>query len=641
MPLGDGIRRNMATITVEEKHRLREAIIALQQRAYPGARSDTPPGGVTFWFKQDEIHANSHVHNCPAFLPWHRELINRLEDSLREIDPMLSLHYWDWTTDPHFLFTPDFMGSASGPAGDPWLTAGFYDPTATPFRSDNEFDPNNNPFDAPRTLTRSVGSGAPVTPAQDSATVAAGDFPTMNGLLTGSHNGAHGFIGGTIGNPHTSFRDPFVFLLHSNVDRLFALWQVQPGQGWRLDPNLVYGADSNSTGSGDVDSGFPFWGILSPLEPWASPAAQTPATGIVANVHPTRPWAPPENQQVVKDSKHPSVVTPAPYDSFALVHLPTKNSGYLTQGRFGRRGNFEVGAFLPGRLAHLWRNNDLPNLPWSPPNPFGASAVYEAVSLTQSNFSSSGHGAGNLEVVARTGNQLNFYWRDDSPPFAWHGPFPVASGTAGAPGLIQGYFGTRGNFELVTPAAGGGLRHLWRNNDVSNLPWSSPTPFGSGPYGAAALIQSNFTASGHGPGNLEVVALSGNQLRSYWREDVPPFSWHGPGTIAPGVRGAPSFIQSRFGIRGNFELIVPGSGSRLLHLWRNNDLPNLPWSPPTSFGANVTYDSVSVVQSNFTSSGHGPGNLEVVARTGNHLHFYWREDAPPFTWHGPSTIASL
>jgi Common central domain of tyrosinase len=99
---------------------------------------------VTYWFKQDEIPAATHVHHGPAFLPWHRELCNRLEAMLREVDPDLSLHYWDWNTDPADLFTVEFMGSADGSAGEPWLGAGFYDPSADPYRSDNAFDPNSN-----------------------------------------------------------------------------------------------------------------------------------------------------------------------------------------------------------------------------------------------------------------------------------------------------------------------------------------------------------------------------------------------------------------------------------------------------------------------------------------------------------------
>src|SRR5260370_27491959 len=92
MALGDGIRRNVATVTKAERDRLRDAILALQTKIFPG--------GVSYWFKQDEIHDSTHVHFCPAFLPWHRELVNRFEAMLREVDSQLSLHYWDWTQHP-------------------------------------------------------------------------------------------------------------------------------------------------------------------------------------------------------------------------------------------------------------------------------------------------------------------------------------------------------------------------------------------------------------------------------------------------------------------------------------------------------------------------------------------------------------
>jgi len=105
---------------------LRDALKELNRRFFPGARDDKPaPGGVSWWFKQDEIHQATHVHDGPEFLPWHREIVNRLEEMLRQINPKLSLHYWDWTQDPRAipnanlgggvtgtlnLFTPDFMG---------------------------------------------------------------------------------------------------------------------------------------------------------------------------------------------------------------------------------------------------------------------------------------------------------------------------------------------------------------------------------------------------------------------------------------------------------------------------------------------------------------------------------------------------
>ena len=84
--------------------------------------------------------------------------------------------------------------------------------------------------------------GSPASTTQDQAIVAAGNYVSMRNLLEFVHDLMHGFV--RMGGTHISFRDPFVFLLHSNVDRLFALWQLQPISPQRLDPNLVYGPES-------------------------------------------------------------------------------------------------------------------------------------------------------------------------------------------------------------------------------------------------------------------------------------------------------------------------------------------------------------------------------------------------------------
>src|ERR1035438_5110613 len=159
--LGDGIRRNLATVSKEERDLFIDAVKQLNQVYYSpaGSRNDFPAGHVSYWFKQDEIHQSSHVHGCPAFLPWHREMINRYEALLRTIHPQLSLHYWDWNLDPSNmpdgeggtinLFDSDFMGNADGTVnegsvGQPLLGAGFYlqNPSDTPpangqYRDDN------------------------------------------------------------------------------------------------------------------------------------------------------------------------------------------------------------------------------------------------------------------------------------------------------------------------------------------------------------------------------------------------------------------------------------------------------------------------------------------------------------------------
>jgi hypothetical protein len=350
MALGDGIRRNIATVSPEERRRLRDAFIGLSRRYYEGSPNDQQlgrvvPGGVNFWYKQDEIHARTGIHNAPAFPSWHRELCNRVEGHLREVDPEISLHYWDWTTDPRkqvapdgtifSLFTPDFMGAEQGPIGEPWLSAGFYNPAANPGRDtdpsapDPHEDPGYNAALPPVIVERAVGNTSLSAP--DAGVITAATFSVMLGALIRRHNTAHGFIGGSIGDAHTSFRDPMVFLLHSNNDRLWARWQLDPQHPERLDPAQTYGDLGNTvvvpidaepalTGDGFLIPDSVTWGILGPLLPWSG----FDNIDILVNgqmvkhrIVPIRPWAAPENEQVghVKDSKHPSVVRPPRYDT--------------------------------------------------------------------------------------------------------------------------------------------------------------------------------------------------------------------------------------------------------------------------------------------------------------------------------------
>jgi hypothetical protein len=331
-------------------------------------------------------------------------------------------------------------------------------------------------------------------------------------------------------------------------------------------------------------------------------------------------------------------------NSFAMCNVTPAHLGWLTQfgavrgnpvllqGSFGANGNFElvVPAASGGGILFSWRNNDDAALPWSAPLPFGqAVGAVDALTMIQSNF-----GPGNLELIARVSSQLQFFWRDAGPAFRWNGPFPMFGGVKGNPVLIQSRFGGQGNFELVAPAAsGGGMLFAWRNNDDGALPWSAPVRFGSGNVEEITLIQSNFGS----PGNLELIARVGDQLHFYWRDSGPEFRWNGPFPMFGGVRGNPVLIQSRFGGQGNFELAAPAaSGGGMLFAWRNNDDGALPWSAPVRFGSG-NVEAITLIQSKFGS----PGNLELIARVGDQLHFYWRDSGPELRWNGPFEIVTL
>jgi Common central domain of tyrosinase/von Willebrand factor type A domain len=280
MALGDGVRRNITEISDDERTRLVQAIQQLDVlEIYPGK---------TYWDLQEDTHKAAHiagadVHGGPGFLGWHREIVNRFEVLLRMIDAELSLHYWVWTTDPRtgpvrLLSGPDgpgLMGASDGDAGAPFAT----------FESTQPGHP---------LIWRDVAAGDPVVDS-DLEVIHASDglaqgqqYDAFDDALQGAHNYIHsGYIRGTIGDAHYSFHDPFVFLLHANVDRLWALWQLQEGERWRVDPDQIYGMHSGDTS------------INTAMEPWAGGAG-------------LEPWV---SHPEPKTAKHMTIITPPCYDT--------------------------------------------------------------------------------------------------------------------------------------------------------------------------------------------------------------------------------------------------------------------------------------------------------------------------------------
>lgn len=301
--------------------------------------------------------------------------------------------------------------------------------------------------------------------------------------------------------------------------------------------------------------------------------------------------------------------------------------GFLVQSSHGLQGNFEI--VVPragGGLAHWWRDNDAANLAWTGPTlMFGSTEDVEAAALIQSSV-------GRLEVVTNAGGSLYHYWRDDGGTWKWHtttiNPLPpFATGVIGAPALIQSTHGAQGHLEVVAPLEGGGLAHWWLDTDSAGGGWTGPTPFGSGPVTAAALIHSNFGPVGH----LEVVALVGDELIHWWRDDGGTWQWTQGPTFATGVVGAPALIQRPQGPQGNFEVVAPLEGGGLAHWWRGNDLV---WHGPSTFGGGGGVRAAALIQSNV-----GPaGSLEVAALAGDDL-IHWRaavgtdnwDEQPPLT----------
>ncbi|HSO70873.1 MAG TPA: tyrosinase family protein [Arachnia sp.] len=296
------VRRNIAHLSASERQAYIDAVLQADLHAF----SD----GVSYWDKQDQIHQSTHNHGDNSFIPWHRELVNRYEALLRQSNPDVALHYWDWTEDPRTasdgqggtvdLTDPSLFGTFSGMLNGALAT--LHNGGAVPGSREDTGDP----ADPPQSVQRSASVGNPGL-ASDQAIIdssngiaQAQQWTAFRVALEGAHGSAHGYIGGDIGGQHQAFEDPFVFLLHSNVDRLFAMWQTVPGQDWRLDPGQVYGDQATTTGVG---------GIQHPLQPW---------DGTVPLGAPMEPWIGASPLIEVKDCRHPSVVRPPCYDTLPL-----------------------------------------------------------------------------------------------------------------------------------------------------------------------------------------------------------------------------------------------------------------------------------------------------------------------------------
>lgn len=283
-------RKNAATATTTERDAYRDAILSVGTLP-----AFVFPGGITYWHKQDQVHqfGPANRHGTSAFLPWHREFINRYEVLLQESNPLVTLLYWDWTTNPSGLFNSSFMGaSGSGPGSAP-IGAPFHPPLG----------PTLFPPAVSRDLAGNACCTAPTTTTDASVMAQPSYAPNgLNVFIEGNpnhpHNYSHVYIGGIGGNMSsvpTAAEDPFFFMLHGNVDRLWAQWQRNPASLTRLDPATAYDGHS-----GNIN-------ITTNMRPWdgTGPAIQ--------------PWTIADGYIVVKNPKHPSVVSPPVYDTAPLV----------------------------------------------------------------------------------------------------------------------------------------------------------------------------------------------------------------------------------------------------------------------------------------------------------------------------------
>ena len=214
--------------------------------------------------------------------------------------------------------------------------------------------------------------------------------------------------------------------------------------------------------------------------------------------------------------------------------------------------------------------------------------------------------------------------------------FSVGKQAVGAATMIQSSYAAAGkprNFDALA-LKGNSLWHYWRDNSLPNTPWKSDAVVSGTATGAGPLIQSSYGLAGR-PGNFEALVLEENNLVHYWRDNSTDGTpWKSDAVVSRRATGAATMIQSSYGAAGkpgNFDALVL-EGNNLVHYWRDNSAPGTPWKSDAVVSTNAT-GPATLVQSGYAAAGK-PGNFEALVFEGKTLQHYWRDNSAPGTpWH--------
>ena len=235
-------RKNAATLSNAERDAFLNAVLELKKTVLTGHTLNIYDEFVAIHLGVTSLRNGpaafiDGAHGGPAFLPWHREYILRYEQALQNVDPNVSLPYWNWgygsASETNTLFQDNFMGPAgSGGASSFDVMSGYF------ALNPNAFNPNGwqihaslRPSSLGSTLQRLSTlnpSGLPDSTTLDNV-LGQTIYSDFRPDLESPHGSVHVWVGRNM-MAMTSPNDPIFFMHHANVDRLWAIWQqTHPG----------------------------------------------------------------------------------------------------------------------------------------------------------------------------------------------------------------------------------------------------------------------------------------------------------------------------------------------------------------------------------------------------------------------------
>jgi tyrosinase len=270
------IRKNAATLPAPERDRYLAALGTLNAQGQ-GAYRD--------FREMHVLPSDREMHGNVGFLPWHRAYVLDLERALQAIDAAVTVPYWRFDRPAPNVFTRDFMGEPSvggnivvfrpGHALEHWMTDGL-------------------PGIVRQHLFAVTSPANVMSEANTIALGGAGNlfsgFDAMEGNPHGSAHVSFRKPTSPISYPPTAVRDPLFFMLHANVDRLWAKWQWLKHRADSTDPHAFAPANPNRIGHRLGDTMWPWNGDTKKPRPPTAPGGRfpnvsmTPAPGPMPKV---------------------------------------------------------------------------------------------------------------------------------------------------------------------------------------------------------------------------------------------------------------------------------------------------------------------------------------------------------------------
>ncbi len=279
------VRKNVVDLTPAEKIEFVNAIKTLKHTIKPGHKisiydefvaQHVAAMGLMSTDAEGPAAGHDGAHESAILLPWHREFIDRFEKELQSVNSHVTLPYWDWTNPEALdvMFQDDFLGSNGQGVtlnipdlgtieGGPVSSGPFSADGGWVLNPDLHLKPSGESLGELllRFMQVPPTNNYPIPQADVDQILAVDDYETFRIAIEGfvklnsqgeqptpgvfMHNYFHGLVGGAtfdfaVGRPDplgtmaslaSSINDPVFWLVHSNVDRLWAEWQKDGHEG--------------------------------------------------------------------------------------------------------------------------------------------------------------------------------------------------------------------------------------------------------------------------------------------------------------------------------------------------------------------------------------------------------------------------